>query len=144
MDGWVSCGISNVGKKSTSFPKQWWTLCCNVFRHRCVSSLYFVYLFSGAKMTHHFLYYLTECWHNLNCGFENYAICKRSSGKTYIAAAPTVSPIGGCPENWTKLASGVRHPVHILHQEHSKYWLILQLKETHSIIYLFYIVLQVC
>uniref|UniRef100_A0A674PBS8 Mannose receptor, C type 1b n=1 Tax=Takifugu rubripes TaxID=31033 RepID=A0A674PBS8_TAKRU len=49
---------------------------------------------------------VTECWHNLNCGFENYAICKRSSGKTYIAAAPTVSPIGGCPANWTKLASG--------------------------------------
>lgn len=69
----------------------------------------------------HFLYYPTELWHNLNCGFENYAICKRSSGKTYIAAAPTISPIGGCPTNWTKLASGVRYPVHILHQEHSKY-----------------------
>lgn len=91
----------------------------------------------GDKMIHHFLYYLTECWHNLNCGFENYAICKRSPGKTYIAAAPTVSPSGGCPANWTKLASRVRHRVYRLDQEHSKYWLILQLKETHRFIFLF-------
>ncbi|XP_034742576.1 macrophage mannose receptor 1-like [Etheostoma cragini] len=45
-------------------------------------------------------------WHAYNCGHEHKSICKRSSSPPANATvAPTVSPKGGCPQNWEKLAS---------------------------------------
>lgn len=74
-------------------------------------------MFHGAKMTPGILDYLTEFWHNFNCGFQRNAICKRSSSAKYIGpATPTVHPSGGCPANWTKLGSKVRLHVQILHR----------------------------
>ncbi|KAF1383676.1 hypothetical protein PFLUV_G00134320 [Perca fluviatilis] len=45
-------------------------------------------------------------WHDYNCGYEHKSICKRSgSPPANATVAPTVSPKGGCPQNWEKLAS---------------------------------------
>uniref|UniRef100_A0A8C9WZM9 Mannose receptor, C type 1b n=1 Tax=Sander lucioperca TaxID=283035 RepID=A0A8C9WZM9_SANLU len=50
-------------------------------------------------------------WHDYNCGYEHKSICKRSgSPPANATVAPTVSPKGGCPQNWEKLASKVRNP----------------------------------
>lgn len=73
-------------------------------------------VFHNIKVTPHNLDYLTEFWHNSNCGFQRNAICKRSSSAKYNGTAtPTVHPSGGCPANWTKLDSKVRLHVQILH-----------------------------
>ncbi|KAM8728032.1 macrophage mannose receptor 1-like isoform 2-T2 [Acanthopagrus schlegelii] len=45
-------------------------------------------------------------WVNHNCGFEHYYICKRSGTPLANATVvPTVSPKGGCPQNWKKIES---------------------------------------
>ncbi|XP_037537284.1 macrophage mannose receptor 1-like [Nematolebias whitei] len=50
--------------------------------------------------------HLTGFWHDFNCGQENPSICKRSkSPLANTTMVPTVSPKGGCKENWKKLNS---------------------------------------
>ncbi|XP_056277834.1 macrophage mannose receptor 1-like [Pseudoliparis swirei] len=45
-------------------------------------------------------------WHVYNCGQEHKFICKRSGSPSANATvAPTVSPKGGCPQNWQKIDS---------------------------------------
>lgn len=86
-------------------------------------------MFHGTKMTPRILDYLTELWHNSNCGFERNAICKRSSSAKYnYTATPTVHPSGGCPANWTKLVSKVRLHVQIWHVENWKKQIHLTIK----------------
>uniref|UniRef100_A0A8C9WX26 Mannose receptor, C type 1b n=1 Tax=Sander lucioperca TaxID=283035 RepID=A0A8C9WX26_SANLU len=58
-----------------------------------------------------FLWKQVRFWHDYNCGYEHKSICKRSgSPPANATVAPTVSPKGGCPQNWEKLASKVRNP----------------------------------
>ncbi|KAM9349892.1 macrophage mannose receptor 1-like [Symphorus nematophorus] len=45
-------------------------------------------------------------WHDYNCGVDHLSICKRSgSPLANTTVAPTVSPRGGCPQNWKKFDS---------------------------------------
>ncbi|XP_070829826.1 macrophage mannose receptor 1-like [Chaetodon trifascialis] len=45
-------------------------------------------------------------WHDYSCGFEHKSICKRSdSPPANATVAPTVLPVGGCPQNWKKFES---------------------------------------
>ncbi|XP_073347649.1 macrophage mannose receptor 1-like [Pagrus major] len=48
----------------------------------------------------------TGFWHNYNCGNDRNYICKRNGTPPANATvAPTVSPKGGCPQNWKKFES---------------------------------------
>lgn len=52
----------------------------------------------------------TGFWHDSNCGSEYKFICKRRDSLwANTTVAPTQPPQGGCPDQWKKLNSKVRH-----------------------------------